>query len=173
MPKNGHTQPNTVLLTESGVYCFLLRCKRPAAKPFMTWVVKTVLPREVRRLNGQLKDKDATIELKDSAIALLNDDLETTQQQVLTLNEQLEVQDSAIALLNDELETLRRRIEQLERRAVPYLEDQNNNGIVIIQKNNGDTYPYVAICGQQGYITQKLPIMSFNDDTVTIKFCKA
>ena len=55
------------------------------------------------------------------------------------------------------METLQRRIEQLERRAVPYLEDQNNNnGIVIIQKNNGDSYPYIAICGQQGYIAQKL-----------------
>ena len=28
--------------------------------------------------------------------------------------------------------------------------------MVIIQKNNGDSYPYVAICGQQGYIAQKL-----------------
>ena len=28
--------------------------------------------------------------------------------------------------------------------------------MVIVQKNNGDEYPYVAICGQQGYVTQKV-----------------
>ena len=28
--------------------------------------------------------------------------------------------------------------------------------LVIIQKNNGDEYPYVAICGQQGYVAQKI-----------------
>ena len=94
--KNEYLHPDSVLLTEPGVYCFLLRCKRPAAKPFMTWVVKTVLPREVRRLNEQL-------EVQDFAIALLNDDLETTHQEVLTLQ---------------------RRVDQLERRAVPYLKDQ-------------------------------------------------
>ena len=42
-----HTQPNTMLLKEPGLYCFLLRCKRTEAEPFMEWVVETVLPREV------------------------------------------------------------------------------------------------------------------------------
>ena len=28
--------------------------------------------------------------------------------------------------------------------------------MVIVQKNNGDEYPYVAICGQQGYVAQKI-----------------
>ena len=30
------------------------------------------------------------------------------------------------------------------------------DGMVIIQKNNGDPYPYLAICGQQGYVAQKI-----------------
>ena len=31
------------------------------------------------------------------------------------------------------------------------------NGIAVIQKNNGDDeFPYVAICGQQGYVAQKI-----------------
>ena len=42
-----NTQPNTMLLKEPGLYCFLLRCKRIEAEPFMEWVVETVLPREV------------------------------------------------------------------------------------------------------------------------------
>ena len=40
---------DTVLLKEPGLYCFLLRCKRDEAEPFMEWVVETVLPREVRK----------------------------------------------------------------------------------------------------------------------------
>ena len=42
-----HTQPNTMLLKEPGLYCFLLRCERIEAEPFMKWVVETVLPHEV------------------------------------------------------------------------------------------------------------------------------
>ena len=32
----------------------------------------------------------------------------------------------------------------------------SQDGMVIVQKNNGDEYPYVTICGQQGYITEKI-----------------
>ena len=47
--------------------------------------------------------------------------------------------------------------EQLETRAVPYLEDpKKDNSMVVIQKNNGDEYQYIAICGQQGYVAQKI-----------------
>ena len=42
-----HTQPNTMLLKEPGLYWFLLRYKKDEAEPFMEWVVETVLPREV------------------------------------------------------------------------------------------------------------------------------
>ena len=49
------------------------------------------------------------------------------------------------------------KYEQLEYRAVPYLENpKKDNGMVVIQKNNGDEYPYIAICGQQGYVAQKI-----------------
>ena len=37
-------QDDAILLKESGLYCFLLRCKMPGAKLFMEWVVETVLP---------------------------------------------------------------------------------------------------------------------------------
>ena len=123
---------DTVLLKEAGLYCFLLRCKRIEAESFMTWVVETVLPREVRRLAVALEEKD-------SALALLNDDLDASQRQL-------------VALEQDKL-----AIERLERRAVPYLADMSkDNGMVVIQKNNGDEYPYLAICGQQGYVAQKI-----------------
>ena len=38
---------DTVLLKEPGLYCFLLRCKRIEAEPFIEWVVETVLSHEV------------------------------------------------------------------------------------------------------------------------------
>ena len=50
--KSVHLHPDTVLLKEPGLYCFLLRCGRNEAEPFMEWVVETVLPREVRKLAG-------------------------------------------------------------------------------------------------------------------------
>ena len=48
--------PDTVLLKEHGVYCFLLRCNKAVAEPFMDWVVETVLPREVRKLSQKLEE---------------------------------------------------------------------------------------------------------------------
>ena len=46
-----------VLLKESGLYCFLLRFKKPRAKSFVEWVVETVLPREVRKLALAIEEK--------------------------------------------------------------------------------------------------------------------
>ena len=46
-----HTQPNTLLLKEPGLYSFLLRYKRDQAETFMEWVVETVLPLEVRKIS--------------------------------------------------------------------------------------------------------------------------
>ena len=68
-----HTQPNK--LKEPGLYCFLLRCKRDEAEPFIEWVVETVLPREDRKLAS-------TIEEKDAVIALMNDDLQDRDNQI-------------------------------------------------------------------------------------------
>ena len=45
--KNVHLYPDTVLLKEKGLYCFLLRCKRDEIEPFMEWVVEAVLPQKV------------------------------------------------------------------------------------------------------------------------------
>ena len=61
-------QYDAILLKEPGLYCFLLRCKKPKAEPFVEWAVETVLPREVRKLASVIEDKDA-------ALALLHDDL--------------------------------------------------------------------------------------------------
>ena len=67
---------DTVLLKEPGLYCFLLRCKKPKAEPFMKWVVETVFePREVRKLASAVEEKDVTI-------VLMNDDLQDRDNQI-------------------------------------------------------------------------------------------
>ena len=79
------------------------------------------------------------------------------------LYQRIEEKGTQLALLNDDLTVLEQdnlelqaEVERLKTRAVPYLEDpRKEEGIVIIQKNNGDPYPYLAICGQQGYVAQK------------------
>ena len=57
-----------VLLKEPGLYCFLLRCKKRKAEPFIEWV-ETVLPREVQKLALVVEEKNATV-------ALMNYDLQ-------------------------------------------------------------------------------------------------
>ena len=37
--KSEYPQPDSVLLKEPGLYCFLLRCGKPEAEPFMEWAV--------------------------------------------------------------------------------------------------------------------------------------
>ena len=54
--KSEYLHPDAVLLKEPGVYCFLLRCNKAEAEPFMDWVVETVLPREVRKLSQKLEE---------------------------------------------------------------------------------------------------------------------
>ena len=51
----GLPKEDTVLLKEPNLYCFLLRCKKPKAEPFMEWVVETVLPQEVRKYSRKRK----------------------------------------------------------------------------------------------------------------------
>ena len=52
------TSLGKIIVLEPGLYCFILRCKKHRAKPFMEWVVETVLPREVRKIASAIKEKD-------------------------------------------------------------------------------------------------------------------
>ena len=70
-----------VLLKEPGLYCFLSRCKRDEAEPFMEWVVETVLPREARKLASAIDEKDNQIQ----ALEFRN---EEHQHKILGLNEE-------------------------------------------------------------------------------------
>ena len=65
-----------VLLKEPGLYCFLLRCKKSRTKPFMEWVVETVLPREVQKLALVIEGKDNQIQAHQQKILRLDKEID-------------------------------------------------------------------------------------------------
>ena len=68
------------------------------------------------------------VQEKDTQITLLCGDLTDSQQTVVELQAE---------------------VKRLTQQTVPHLEDPSkNNGMVIIQKNDSDPYPYLAVCGQ-------------------------
>ena len=121
-------------------------------KSFEKYCFNTLFP----QIRQKLVDIDLESSNRQHQLAI--EDIGREQQQRIEQNE------STIAILNDDLDESQReyaileyKYEQLEYRAVPYLEDpKKDNGIVVIKKNNGDEYPYIAICGQQGYVAQKI-----------------
>ena len=141
--KSEYLPPDSVLLKEPGLYCFLLRCGKPEAEPFMEWVCEEVLPREVRKLT-------AVVNEKDMQIALLDDDLAGSQDLV----RQLEFSNTG---MQGEIRAKDQQIADLQQQYVPLLEDESKNyGMTIIAKNDESAgYPFISICGQHGYRKQK------------------
>ena len=112
-----------------------VRSRKPRAVALVKWLGK----KDVEKLQ---EEHQIQTDEKDAAIALLNDEIENVSKQLVDLEHE-----------NCELQN---EVERLQKRYVPYLQDtRKDNSMVIVQKNNGDEYPYVAICGQQGYVAQK------------------
>ena len=123
---NGHDK---FIFAELAVY-IAMRSDKTNAISVRRWLLKEVVP---RGLNQMLQIK---VEEQDTCLALLNDDLDVRDRQIIILKQE--------------------KVE-LQTRYVTRLEDsKKDNGMAIIQKYNGDTWPYLAICGQQGYVTQKI-----------------
>ena len=154
---------DTVLLKEQDVYCFLLRCKESKAEPFMEWIVETVLPQEVRKLNSVIKEEDAAtlphcynqiealkfrneeefqahqqaIEGKDAVLGLPNDDLQTRDNQILTiqhknvaLQAQRDVYQSHLLRCQDQIRDL------IINHYVPRANDPGKDNTVVINEKN-------------------------------------
>ena len=117
-----HTQPNTILIKEPGLYCFLLRCKRDDAEPSMEWEVETVLPREVRKLASALKEKDA-------AIALLDDDLQNRKCKNVALQAQRDMYQAQLQRCQDTITHLRTRY-------VHHARDPGKGNLIIIVRKH-------------------------------------
>ena len=82
--------------------------------------------------------------------------VEEHQRTITERDNVIEEKDAAIALLNDDLEDLEHENCELQNEVERLQDTIKDNGMAVIQKNNGDEYPYVAICGQQGYVAQKI-----------------
>ena len=120
-----------------------VRSRKPKAVALVKWLVKKGVKKFQEKHQIQTEENDA-------AIALLNDDLEAKRRKVQDVGKQL-------VDLEHKNHELQNEVERLQERYVPYLQDtRKGNGMVVIQKNNGDEYGYVAICGQQGYVAQKI-----------------
>ena len=149
-PRN--SRKDDYYLTEEGMYELAFGSKQDKAKEFRKYCCNELFPQVRREL------QQVSTEKIEQEHQLAIEDMGREHQQAIEAN------DTALAMLNDDLDESQReyaileyRYEQLETRAVPYLEDpKKDNGIVVIQKNNGDEYPYIAICGQQGYVAQKI-----------------
>ena len=154
--KNDQLHHNTVLLKEAGLYCFLLRCKRPRAEPFMEWVCEEVLPREVRKLAAAVEEKDKMIDEKDMQIALLDDDLTESQDLVKQLDQratQLQCNNTGlqgeIRAKDQEIARRQSEIAELRERYVDHCRDpRKDNTVMITRKHTSDEddehfeYPY-------------------------------
>ena len=113
-----------------------VRSRKPKAAALVKWLSKKGVEKLQEKHQIQTEEKDA-------AIALLNDDLDDVGKQLVDLEHE-----------NHELQN---EVERLQKWYVPYLQDtRKDNSMAVIQKNNGDEYPYVAICGQQGYMAQNI-----------------
>ena len=146
------SQKYDLYINEQGMYELAFTSQQKEAKEFGKYCFNTLFP----QIRQKLVDIDLESSNRQHQLAI--EDMGREQQQRIEQNE------STIAILNDDLDESQReyavleyKYEQLEYRAVPYLENpKKDNGIVVIQKNNGDEYPYIAICGQQGYVAQKI-----------------
>ena len=146
------SQKYDLYINEQGMYELVFKSEQNLAKDFQDYCCNTLFP----KIRQKLVDID--LESSNRRHQLAIEDMGREHQQAIEAN------DTALAMLNDDLDESQReyaileyRYEQLETRAVPYLEDpKKDNSMVVIQKNNGDEYPYIAICGQQGYVAQKI-----------------
>ena len=127
MENSVYTQPNTLLLKEPGLYCFLLRRKRDEAEPFLERIVETVLPREVRKLASVTKEKDAVI-------ALMNDDLQgrgNTDHQMQTIKYENVALQAQRDVYQAELQRCQDTITHLKRPYVSHAKNLGKDNIII------------------------------------------
>ena len=123
-----HLHPDTVLLKEAGLYCFLLRCGKPEAELFMDWVCEKVLPREVRKLAAEIDEKDMQL-------ALLNDDLTGSQEHARQLEYNNTGLRGEIHAKDQEIDRRREEIE-LRERYVDRCRDPGKDNLVVITRKH-------------------------------------
>ena len=107
-----------------GVLYVIVNSKKNRGKTLKEHILKDIVPRGFDAKIEEIKGKhQQAIEEKDATIALLNDDLKNHKYENVGLQGEIRAKDQQIAAL--------------QRRYVSYLSEENkNNGISIIAKNN-------------------------------------
>ena len=168
--KNFHLHPDTVLLKEPGLYCFLLRCKRDEAEPFMEWVVETVLPRQVLKLASNIEEKDVVI-------ALMNDDLQGRDNQIWPIKYENVALQAQRYVYQAQLQRYQDTITRLRTRYVDHARDPGKDNIIIIlrkhtkpanDKFHGLPYYIARIQRRKRYVKKKWFVRHFPDHEVIV-----
>ena len=141
--RGGSKNPHDAFVNLDSALEIAVRSRKPKAVALVKWLVKKGV--EMLQEKHQIQTEE-----KDAAIALLNDDLKAERHKVQHVGKEL------VNLEHKNCE-LQNEVERLQERYVPCLQvTRKDNGMAVIQKNNDAEYPYVAICGQQGYVAQKI-----------------
>ena len=138
-PSFGRTKnPHDIVINLDGSIEMAVRSKKTRAVTLVKWLTKKGMEK--------IQKEQQAIEEKDAAIALLNDDLKNCEYENIGLQGKIRAKDQQIAAL--------------QRRYVGYLSDEDkNNGISIIAKNNEAEYLYISICRQHGYRRHKARVL--------------
>ena len=164
--------PDTVLLKEPGLYCFLLRCDKPEAESFMQWVVEEVLPREVRKLATAIEEKQRAIDEKDMHIALLDDDLTESQDLVRQLEFSNTGMQGEIRAKDQEIHRRREEVQDLvANRHVPRRQGIDNVLCFVDKKSNDKHQFYVIRCQRKALETNKRCLRNRYPDMVILEEC--
>ena len=127
--KSVHLHPDTVLLKELGIYCFLLRCNKVEAEPFMDWVVETVLPREVRKLSQKLEEHHRRATHLQQAVEDRDNRIQAIEYENVGLQGEIRAKDRQI-------EANQNRIAELVERYVDQCRNPSKDNIVIIVRKH-------------------------------------
>ena len=160
-------QDDQILLKEAGLNCFLLRCKMEKADPFMEWVCEEVVPREIRKLNAELEEKNFHL-------ALLNDNLAESQDLVRQLEFNNTGLQGEIRAKDQEIE--RRTEENADLIANRHVPRRNgiDNVLVVIEKNESNEegkegmFPYYIshLAILMSNLRKKYPLMEVKEPQI-------
>ena len=170
--KNDQLHHNTVLLKEAGLYCFLMRCKRPEAEPFMEWVCEEVLPREVRKLVAVVEEKQRAIDGRDMYIARLDDDLKQSQEHARQIEYNNTGLQGEIRAKDQEIHRRREEVQDLvANRHVPRRQGIDNVLCFVDKKSDDKHQFYVIRCQRKALETHKRCLRNRYPDMIILEEC--
>ena len=124
--RGGGINPHDAFVNLDGALEIAVRSNKPKTVALVKWLSK----KGVEKIQGEhqraITEHQIQTEGKDAAIALLNDDLDAERHKVQDVGKQL-------VDLEHENRELQNRVERLQERYVPYLQDtRKDNGMAVM-----------------------------------------